>query len=26
VLVMGDVTDPGKVARHDHERWYERNG
>ena len=26
MLVMFDVTDPGKVARHDREGWYERNG
>ena len=25
VLVMCDVTDPGKVARHDHEGCYARN-
>ena len=26
MLVKFDVTDPGKVARHDREGWYERNG
>jgi hypothetical protein len=26
VLVLFDITDPGKVARHDREGRYERNG